>query len=262
MIKRNLEKQIILSLDDFPAVGIIGPRQIGKTTLAKVIKEKYNKNAIYLDLELPSDLNKLNEPELYFNQYQDHLIIIDEIQIMPSLFPLLRSLIDKNKKNARFLILGSANPLLLKKSSESLAGRIIYHELMGLSIEEIKDSKKDIQNLWIRGGYPISYLTDMDEKSYNWREAFIKNFLERDIPQLGIRTSSIFLRKFWTMIAHSHAVLWNASVIANSLGISQPTVNHYLDILESTFIIRRLPPYFSNIKKRLIKSPKIYIRER
>jgi len=260
MIKRSLQKTIEKSLGAFPIVGILGSRQVGKTTLAKNIQQLL-RNAVYLDLELPSDFNKLQDPELYLNQYLDSLVIIDEIQRMPSLFPLLRSLVDKNRISGRFLILGSVSPDLIRQASESLAGRIIYHELRPFSMIELGYNKALIQNLWLKGGYPDSYLANNNETSFSWREAFIKTYLERDIPQLGIKVPALQLRKFWTMIAHSHGQLWNASQIANSLGISAPTVRHYQDILEETFVIKQLQPYHHNIKKRLIKSPKIYIRD-
>ena len=243
----------------YPVVGILGSRQVGKTTLAKMIRERMKKKVIYLDLELPSDLNKLQDPELYLSRFEDTLVIIDEIQRMRSLFPLLRALVDRNRSAGRFLILGSASLELIRHSSESLAGRIIYHELSPFSLSEI--NSENIQKLWLRGGYPESYISRNNDESYVWREAFIKSYLETDIPQLGIRIPAQQLRRFWTMIAHSHGQLWNASKIAGSLGISAPTVMSYLDILEETFIVRQLRPYYSNIKKRLIKSPKVYIRD-
>jgi hypothetical protein len=259
MIKRLLKESVEKSLMKYPVVGILGSRQVGKTTLAKIIKERMKKKVIYLDLELPSDLNKLQDPELYLSRFEDTLVIIDEIQRMRSLFPLLRALVDRNRSAGRFLILGSASPELIRHSSESLAGRIIYHELSPFSLSEI--NSENIQKLWLRGGYPESYISRNNDESYVWREAFIKSYLETDIPQLGIRIPAQQLRRFWTMIAHSHGQLWNASKIAGSLGISAPTVMSYLDILEETFIVRQLRPYYSNIKKRLIKSPKVYIRD-
>jgi uncharacterized protein len=259
MIKRRIQSAVEASLRKYPVVGIVGSRQAGKTTLAKMIQKGISKKVIYLDLELPSDLNKLHDPELYLGQFADSLVIIDEIQRMPSLFPLIRALVDRKRTGGRFLILGSASPELIKRSSESLAGRIIYHELSPFSIHET--GHKIIQRLWLRGGYPLSCLAERAEDSFSWREAFIKTYLEMDIPQLGIRVPSAQLRKFWTMLAHSHGHLWNASQIAGSLGISAPTVRSYLDILEETFIARRLQPYYTNIKKRLIKAPKVYIRD-
>jgi len=259
MIKRSIQGAVEASLRKYPVVGIIGSRQTGKTTLAKMVRKGISKKVIYLDLELPSDLNKLHDPELYLGQFTDSLVIIDEIQRMPSLFPLIRALVDRKRTGGRFLILGSASPELIKRSSESLAGRIIYHELSPFSIHEA--GYKHIRQLWLRGGYPLSYLAESNDDSFSWREAFIKTYLEMDIPQLGIRVPSAQLRRFWTMLAHSHGHLWNASQIAGSLGVSAPTVRSYLDILEETFIVRRLQPYYPNIKKRLIKAPKVYIRD-
>src|SRR4030043_541398 len=259
MIKRLLQERVEKSLKKYPVVGILGSRQVGKTTLAKIIKDRMKRKVIYLDLELPSDLNKLQDPELYLSRFEDTLVIIDEIHRMLSLFPLLRSLVDRKRTAGRFLILGSASPELIRHSSESLAGRIIYHELSPFSLAE-RDSES-IQKLWLRGGYPKSFLLRSNDDSFTWREAFIKTYLEMDIPQLGIRIPAKYLRRFWTMIAHSHGQLWNASKIAGSLGVSAPTVKSYLDILEETFIVRQIQPYHSNIKKRLIKSPKVYIRD-
>lgn len=261
MIARSLEKQILQSLKDFPVVGLIGSRQVGKTTLAKKISREMDKDALYLDLELPSDLNKLKEPELFLQQYFDSLVIIDEIQRVPELFPVLRALVDQKRTNSRFLILGSASPDLIKKSSESLAGRIIYHELSPFSLEEIGYDDNDIKNLWLRGGYPESFLAENLQKSYMWREAFIKTYLEMDIPQLGFHIPSMQLRRFWIMLAHLNGQLWNASKIASNLGLSAPTMKRYLDILEETFVVRQLLPYFANIGKRITKSPKVYLRD-
>jgi predicted AAA+ superfamily ATPase len=259
MVKRIIQQRIEMSLAKYPVTGIMGPRQIGKTTLAKMIRDRMGKKVVYLDLELPSDLNKLQDPELYLSRFADALVILDEVQRMPSLFPLLRALVDRKRTAGRFLILGSASPELIRHSSESLAGRIIYHELSPFSLAEINSG--DVQRLWLRGGYPESYLSENDVESFTWREAFIKTYLEMDIPQLGIRIPAQQLRRFWTMIAHSHGQLWNASKIAGSLGISAPTARSYIDILEETFIVRQIQPYYSNVKKRLIKSPRVYIRD-
>lgn len=260
MIKRNIQEAIERSLKKYPVVGMLGSRQVGKTTLANMIKDEIKKRVIYLDLELPSDLNKLQEPELYLGQFSSNtLVIIDEIQRMQSLFPLIRALVDKKRIQGQFLILGSASPELIRHSSESLAGRIIYHELTPFVLHEI--GYKHILKLWLRGGYPVSYLSENDDDSFSWRESFIKTYLERDIPQLGIHIPAVQLRRFWTMLAHSHGQLWNASQIANSMGISAPTVRNYLDILGDTFIVRQLQSYYLNIKKRLRKSPKVYIRD-
>jgi predicted AAA+ superfamily ATPase len=259
MVNRTLKQVIEGSLKQYPVVGILGSRQVGKTTLAKEIERSLSKKPLYLDLELPSDFNKLQEPELYLDGFSDSLVIIDEIQRMPALFPLMRALVDKKKSPGRFLILGSASPDLIRQSSESLAGRIIYHELTPFNLNEVGATK--FRQLWLRGGYPESYLARDDDKSFLWRESFIKTYLEMDIPQLGIRVPATQLRRFWTMLAHSHGQLWNASQIANSLGITAPTVRHYLDILEDTFIVRQVQPFHGNVKKRVTKSPKVYIRD-
>lgn len=260
MIKRSLKTDIERSLKKFPAVGIIGSRQVGKTTLAKEILKSAGKNAIYLDLELPSDLNKLYDPELYLTENEAKMVIIDEVQRMPELFPVLRALIDRKKKNGRFLLLGSASPLLLKNSSESLAGRIIYYELSPLSLKEIETKEHDYRRLWLQGGYPLSYL-EPNEQSFLWRKAFIQTHLERDIPQLKINVPGMKLHRFLTMMAHVNGQLLNISTIAKSLGLSSPTINHYIDIFEGTFILRSLRSYRTNIKKRLVKSPKLYFRD-
>jgi len=259
MISRTLHDAIAASLIKYPVVSLLGSRQVGKTTLAKSVKEAAARDVIYLDLELPSDWNKLQDPELYLRQFSETLVIIDEIQRMPSLFPIIRALVDQNRVGGRFLILGSASPALLRHSSESLAGRIIYHELTPFNMFET--GSEHLERLWLCGGYPESYLADNDEESFAWRESYIKTYLEMDIPQLGIRIPSVQLRRFWTMLAHSHGQLWNGNKIAGSLGVSAPTVRRYLDILEDTFVVRRLQPYHAKVKKRLIKSPKIYIRD-
>jgi uncharacterized protein len=258
MIKRGLRETILRSLRKYPVVAILGSRQVGKTTLAKTLSAETVRDAIYLDLELDSDLNKLKDPELYLRQFADTVVVIDEIQRMPALFPLMRALVDQRRVGGRFLILGSASPDLIRHASESLAGRIIYHELTPFNLDEIHE---DIHALWLRGGYPESYLSNDDDESFTWRESYIRTFLERDIPQLGIHIPAVQLRRFWTMIAHSHGQLWNGSRIAASLGFSNMTARRYLDILEDTFLVRQLQPFHSNVKKRTIKSPKVYIRD-
>jgi predicted AAA+ superfamily ATPase len=259
MISRYALSEILDSLTKFPIVSLVGPRQTGKTTLAKEIAGIFSRPTVYLDLELPSDAFKLQNPELYLDRLQDSLIIIDEIQRQPELFPLLRALVDRHRVPGRFLILGSASPTLAKHTSESLAGRIVSHELSPFSIAET--GPETIERLWIRGGFPDSFLAASDNDSLAWRDAFITTYLERDIPQLGIRIPAAQLRRFWTMIAHCHGQLWNASAIASSMGLTAPTARHYLDILEQTFIVRQLQPYATNLGKRLIKSPKVYLRD-
>ena len=258
MIKRNFENKVVDLLKIFPAVAILGARQVGKTTLAKFIKNNYFPDAIYLDLESPSDIFKLEESELYLKQFNDKLIIIDEIQRKPELFPILRSIIDKKLSSGRFLILGSASPELLKKSSESLAGRIAYLELPPFMLDEINFQW---EKLWLRGGFPKSFLAENNDVSFMWREFFIKTITERDIPQLGFNIPSINIKRFWFMLGHYQNQLWNASQISNNLGISNPTVKNYLTILNYTYLIRILPPFYTNIKKRLIKTPKVIIRD-
>jgi len=261
MIQRKLKQTVLNSLQHYPVVAIVGARQVGKTTLSQMIKREFYQNAVYLDLERPSDFDKLADAELYLEHYSDKLVIIDEIQRLPSLFPLLRTLTDSYKRNACFLILGSASPNLKRQSSESLAGRVIYHELSPLLLAETEYDSNSIETLWLRGGYPLSYLSKTDRLSFEWRDALITTYLERDIPQLGIKIPAIQLRRFWQILAHFHGQLWNASKIAGSLGATAPTARHYLDLLKDTFIVRQLLPYYLNIKKRLVKSPKICLRD-
>jgi predicted AAA+ superfamily ATPase len=260
MIERSITSRIFESLREFPVVALIGSRQVGKTTLAMTMA-KAQANTLRLDLEMPSDLAKLNDPEFFLSQHSEYLTIIDEIQRKPDLFPVIRALVDKTGKNGSFLILGSASSHLVKHSSETLAGRIIYHELNPLSLFEVGQDTANILKLWLRGGYPRSFLAASDAASMRWRNAFIKTYLERDIPLQGIRVSSVQLERFWRMLAHFHGQVWNASKIADSLGVSAPTVNHWADILEGTFIVRRVQPWFSNAKKRVVKSPKMYLRD-
>lgn len=261
MIKRRIQANIVKALQQFPAVGLIGPRQAGKTTLAKMIISKVEKPALYLDLENPQDLQKLDDAQLYLQQFQDHLIILDEAQQKPELFPLLRSLIDQDRRPGRFMVLGSASPSLKRQASESLAGRIAYHELPPFTLDEITNGKENINKLWLRGGYPESYLAESDESAAIWMQNFIQTHLERDLPVLGVRVPATTLLRFWTMAAHCSSGLWNASRLAESLGVDSKTTRRYLDILEESFMIRQLQPFFGNVKKRLVKSPKIYIRD-
>ena len=261
MIKRRIEENIIENLKHFPAIGLVGPRQSGKTTLAKIIAKKWNQPVIYLDLENPQDFEKLDNSQLYLEQFKKHLVILDEAQRKPELFPLLRSLIDEDKRPGRFMILGSASPSLKRQASESLAGRIAYHELSPFTLDEVGISDAKLNKLWLRGGYPQSYLADSDKIATTWLQNFIQTHLERDLPALGVRVPSTTLLRFWTMIAHCNGQLWNAAKLADSLGVDSKTTRRYLDLLEDTFMIRQLQPFFANIKKRLVKSPKIYIRD-
>lgn len=261
MITRRIEDRIIELLSRFPVVGVVGARQVGKTTLAKAIAMRLGAASVYLDLERPSDLAKLSDPELYLRTNEAKLVILDEIQRRPDLFPVLRSLADEGERNGRFLVLGSASPSLTRQASESLAGRVVYDELSPFSFDELGASENVVLPLWSRGGFPRSYLATSEAASSEWREAFMRTYLERDIPSLGIRVSATTLGRFWQMIAHLHGQLWNASKIAAALGVSAPTVKGYLDLLQDTFVLRQLQPYFPNAKKRLIKSPKVYLRD-
>lgn len=261
MIHRRIQEDVTNSLGQFPAVGLVGPRQAGKTTLAKMISGQLDRPAIYLDLENPQDLQKLGDAQLYLQQFQDQLVILDEAQRKPELFPLLRSMIDQNRKPGRFMVLGSASPALKRQSSESLAGRIAYHELSAFTLDEISDGNDDFHKLWVRGGYPESYLADSDDGATLWLQNFIQTHLERDLPVLGVRVPATTLFRFWTMVAHCNSQLWNASRLGESLGVDSKTARRYLDILEDTFMIRQLQPFFGNVKKRLVKSPKVYIRD-
>jgi len=257
-IDRFQAAKISHRLLNMPIVALLGPRQVGKSTLAKEIIKSFD-NAIYLDLERPSDLNKLRDPEAYFALHANKLICLDEIQLTPELFPVLRSIIDERGRNSQFLILGSASPELIKQSSESLAGRISYIELTPFILEELEASS--LRTLWLRGGFARSYLATDDTSSFEWRLDFIRTFLERDLPQLGFSLSARVMERFWRLCAHSHGQLLNQSKIGGSLGVSHHTIRSYIDILEQTFVMRTLPPYEANFKKRLVKSPKIYVRD-
>ena len=256
-ILRNSESLLSEYLTIFPVVGILGPRQVGKTTLAKSLAK--NRAIHYLDLESASDRQKLFDPVLYLANYGDKLVILDEIQNMPSLFNELRGIIDADRRSGRFLILGSASPILIKKSADSLAGRIGYIELSPIDLTEILPD--DEQTLWNRGGFPLSFLATSDRASLIWRKSFIKTYVERDLGLLGLNAEPQTIERFWRMLANSHANLWNAESIGRSMGLTHPTINRYLDFMEGAFLVRRLQPYFVNIPKRLVKSPKIYLRD-
>jgi predicted AAA+ superfamily ATPase len=261
LIKRNSEFTILEDLRSFPVVAILGSRQCGKSTLAKMLKEKIE-NFIYLDLESPSDLRKLDDPELFFDVNKNKTVCLDEIQFRQDLFPVLRSIVDRNRRNGQILILGSASRDLIRQSSESLAGRISFIELTPFVISEIRDLPQyNIIQYWFRGGYPDSFLSIDDNLSNRWRENFIRTFVERDIPQLGINIPALKLRRFLTMCAHNQGQLLNSSKLGDALGVSYHTIRNYIDLLEQTFIIRTLQPYEVNVKKRIIKSPKVYIRD-
>ena len=261
-LPRLITTKIKQKLKQVPGVVILGPRQCGKSTLAQAIISKI-KGAVYVDLERPSDVNKLRDPEAYFTLNRDHLICLDEIQRVPELFPVLRSIMDANKRNGQFIILGSASPDLIKQNSETLAGRIAYFELTPFLVKEVPEEKsvKTLRRLWLRGGFPRSYLAANEQQSFGWRLDFIRTFLERDIPQLGFRTPAKTIERFWSMCAHLHGQLLNSSKLGESMGVSHHTVRAYVDMLDHAFVLRVLRPYESNLKKRMIKSPKIYIRD-
>lgn len=248
--------QIERTLQVHPIAALLGPRQCGKTTLARMIAEQ--RTSTYFDLENPVDQRRLSAP-LTVLQELSGLVIIDEIQGRPDLFELLRVLVDRPDSAARFLILGSASPQLVRGASESLAGRVGFIDMAGFNLAEIETAHRN--RLWVRGGFPRSYLATDDATSMMWRQAFMRTFLERDIPQLGITVAAETLRRFWTMIAHYHGETWNSAQFARSLGASEPTARRYLDILAGAFMVRILPPWFENLGKRQVKSPKIYVRD-
>ena len=249
-------KRIVGALRVHPIAALLGPRQCGKTTLARMIAER--EPCTYFDLENPVDNRRLSAPMRALEELSN-LVIIDEIQRQPDLFQLLRVLVDRPQNSTRFLLLGSASPYLVKGTSESLAGRLGFVDLSGFDLQEVGVKKRT--SLWVRGGFPRSFLALDDTASMAWRDDFIRTFLERDIPQLGITIPAETLRRFWTMVAHYHGQVWNASQFARSLGTSENTARRYLDILEGAYMIRVLPPWFENIRKRQVKAPKIYMRD-
>lgn len=259
-IKRKIFNKIKDSLNFFPVVSIIGPRQVGKTTLAKIIRGNIDKSSIYLDLELQSDLNKLQDAELFFSHHKDKLVVIDEVQNKKELFPVLRALVDQTREPGQFLLLGSASPDLLRDSSESLAGRIAYHQLFPFDLTEIPAGISQIE-IWIKGGFPDALLAPNEGLRRRWMENFVHTYLNRDLLQLGLNASPTVIRNLWTMIAHLNGQLFNASSLAKSLGITTPTVKRYVDFLEEAFLLKTLHPFSKNIKKRLVKSPKIYLTD-
>jgi predicted AAA+ superfamily ATPase len=261
MIQRIIENQVIFGLSFQPSVAILGPRQVGKTTFVKQLQDKLSKPSIYFDLERSSDLSKFQHDRLAFLEtMQDQIVILDEIQRLPEIFPDIRSLIDQNRVPARFILLGSASFVLLKNTSESLTGRISYFEMTPLLFRELTPDSDYIKH-WLRGGFPSAYLAPTFEQQQKWFEDFVRSYLERDLPQLGLSASPIQLRRLMMMIASIQGNLLNQTMLANSLGIRTNLISTYLDFFEQSFLIRRIQPYFINIGKRLTKSPKIYIRD-
>ena len=256
--RRNLEQELTDALSRAPVVAILGPRQCGKSTLAKECLKQ--KDSIYLDLQNRVDRNKLSEPELFVELYRDKLICLDEIQLMPEFFRFLRSEVDANRTSGRFLILGSASRELIKQSSESLAGRIAYLQLTPLLINEIEEPA-NWQTHWIRGGFPDSFLSRSESASLAWRNDFIQTFLNRDIPSLGFNIPASLMERLWRLLAHYHGQTINYSKLANCLDITTASVKKYLFLLEQTYMIRLLQPMEVNIKKRIIKAPKVYLRD-
>ena len=267
MIERSIYKTVQQALQRQAAVALIGPRQVGKTTLALSLAKEISKNkrAIYLDLESKKDRDKLTNPSLFLEKHDDSLVILDEIHRVPEIFQELRGIIDKGrwqgKGFGRFLILGSASIDLLRQSGESLAGRIEYINLNPIDVKEIDQEEKSLNKLWLRGGFPGSYLAINNKDSLTFRRNFIRTYLERDVFQFNPRIAVETLERFWTMIAHNHGTLLNASRLASSLSISAPTVSHYVDLLVDLLLVRRLRPFHKNTGKKLVKSPKVYIRD-
>ncbi len=261
MIARSLGEIVTARLRQFPAVALIGPRQVGKTTLARGLAGVGD--SVYLDLEDPSDLSKLDDAAGYLRTFRRRLVVIDEVQRAPGLFQLLRVLVDERiracESAGQFLLLGPAAPDLLRQSGESLAGRVAYLELSPLDVRETGGDH--VSRLWVRGGFPPSFLAESDWQSAEWREQFIRTYLERDVPQLGPRVPAETLRRLWTMLAHGQGSLLNMATLARSLAIDGKTVARYVDLLADLFLVRRLTPFHANVRKRLVKSPKVYVRD-
>ena len=267
MYQRQSQQKLIQRLHQFPAVGLLGPRQVGKTTLAFAQKALYP-DALYLDLELPSAQRQMDDPEAFLMAHAQQLVILDEVQRMPELFGILRGVIDQRRRmgqaSGQFLLLGSATGVLMQQSSESLAGRVAYVELPPLQAPEIftdQPSVADLNALWVRGGFPLSWLAPTDADSMTWREVFMATYLEKDIPALGPRIPATTLRRLWTMLAHHQGELLDLSKLAAALAISGQTVSRYIDLLCDLMLVRRLPAWHGNVGKRLIRSPKVYVRD-
>ena len=267
MYQRKSQQKLTQLLQQFPAVGLLGPRQVGKTTLA-FAQKTLDPNTLYLDLELPSAQRQLDDPEAFLMAHAHQLVIMDEVQRMPELFGILRGVIDQRRRmgqaSGQFLLLGSATGVLLQQSSESLAGRVAYVELPALQASEIfttPQSAKDLSALWVRGGFPLSWLAKSDAASMTWREVFISTYLEKDIPALGPRIPATTLRRLWTMLAHHQGELLDQSKLAAALAISGQTVSRYIDLLCDLMLVRRLPAWHGNVGKRLVRSPKVYVRD-
>jgi uncharacterized protein len=266
MNARRALPEVREALATFPVVALLGPRQVGKTTLALAVAESLGADAVrYLDLESAADLARLADPEAYLEAQRGRLVILDEIHRRPDLFALLRGLVDRRRRDGlrtgQFLVLGSASLDLLRQSSESLAGRISFVDLLPITVDEIGASAPEIESLWLRGGFPDSLYASSDATSFTWRKMFIRTYLERDIPQFGPRVPAETLRRFWMMLAHNQGQQFNASRLAAGLGVSGQTVSRYLDLLVDLLLVRRLPVWSGNVGKRLVKAPKVYVRD-
>ena len=258
IIRRRELETLRMLLKRNPVVGIVGARQVGKTTLAHALTSQTEGPTSYFDLENPEDMARLADPMMALKEHK-RLVVIDEIQRYPDLYEVLRVLADRPRNQTRFLVLGSASPDLLRQTSETLAGRIVYHELGGLALDEV--GLKESLRLWLRGRFPRSYLARTLGESEEWRRGFIRTFLERDLPQLGINIRSVTLQRFWTMLAHYHGQTFNASEFARSFGVADTTVRNYLDLLSSALVVRQLQPWYENISKRQVKAPKAYLAD-
>lgn len=263
MKPRRIQLELERRLAEVPAVVLLGPRQVGKTTLALAVAEK--RDALYLDLESEADRAKLAEPELYLSGHLDRLVVLDEVHRTPGLFPVLRGLIDRARRAGRrhglYLLLGSAALDLLRQSGETLAGRVSYLALDPFDVLEVGDTPTALDRLWLRGGFPESFLAPDDLTSFRWREDFLRSYLERDIPQFGRRIAADRLRRLWTMLAHLQGGLLNVAQLARNLGVDAKTAAGYLDLLIDLLLLRRLPPWHANLGKRLVRSPKVYLRD-
>jgi len=260
-IKRNIEDIVVQYLKIFPVVAILGPRQCGKSTLIKKLS-KFWADSLFLDLQYESDLSKLAQPAFFFESNADKIICLDEIQLYPDLFSVLRSVVDRNRQNGKFVLLGSASRDLIQHTSESLAGRIGMIYLSPFVLNELDNQEGfSLNSFWLRGGFPDSYLSENDSFSSIWRDNFIRTFIERDIPQLGFQIPALQLKRLLMMCAHNQGQLINYSKLGESLGLTHPTIRRYIDLLEQTFILRTILPYIVNVKKRLVKSPKVFVRD-
>ncbi|MEA3445898.1 MAG: ATP-binding protein [Bacteroidota bacterium] len=259
MIERSISNDLLELLSSFPVLGIIGSRQVGKTTLSKQLIKSISKESIYIDLENPKDQAKIYDPVMFFENNIDKLVVLDEVQRMPDLFPVLRSMIDQKREPSRFILLGSASPELIRDSSESLAGRIAYEELFPFNLAEV--GANNLSKLWFRGGFPDAFLAKSDKLCSKWHKNFVKTYIERDIPMLSQNVNWSIIQKLWVMLAHISGSVINYTNIGKSLEISSVTLKKYISFMEQAFLIRQLQAYSINVKKRIVKNPKVYVRD-